>query len=55
MDQAQTWEEFREASNFSNIPGENMIWADRKGNIGWQAGGYCADSTQLQRHGASTG
>ena len=39
MDQAQTWEEFREASNFSNIPGENMIWADRKGNIGWQAVG----------------
>lgn len=39
MDQAQTWEEFREASNYSNIPGENMIWADRKGNIGWQAVG----------------
>ena len=39
MDQATTWEEFREASNYSNIPGENMIWADRKGNIGWQAVG----------------
>mgnify|MGYP006082771423 FL=1 len=39
MDQAQTWEEFREASNYSNIPGENMIWADREGNIGWQAVG----------------
>ncbi len=39
MDQARTWEEFREASNYSNIPGENMIWADRKGNIGWQAVG----------------
>ncbi|MDA0927870.1 MAG: penicillin acylase family protein [Proteobacteria bacterium] len=39
MDQASNWEEFREASNFSNIPGENMIWADRKGNIGWQAVG----------------
>ncbi|MCG8414026.1 MAG: penicillin acylase family protein [Pseudomonadales bacterium] len=39
MDQAKTWEEFREASNYSNIPGENMIWADRKGNIGWQAVG----------------
>ena len=37
MDQATSWEEFREASNFSNIPGENMIWADRNGNIGWQA------------------
>ena len=39
MDQSQTWEEFREASNYSNIPGENMVWADRAGNIGWQAVG----------------
>ncbi|PIQ49348.1 MAG: penicillin acylase family protein [Cytophagales bacterium CG12_big_fil_rev_8_21_14_0_65_40_12] len=39
MDQAQTWEEFREACNYSHIPGENMIWADKKGNIGWQAVG----------------
>ncbi len=39
MDQAKTWEEFREACNYSHIPGENMIWADQKGNIGWQAVG----------------
>jgi penicillin amidase len=39
MNQATNWEEFREASNYSNIPGENMIWADREGNIGWQAVG----------------
>jgi penicillin amidase len=39
MDQAKTWEEFREACNYSHIPGENMIWADKKGNIGWQAVG----------------
>ena len=39
MDQARTWEEFVEACNYSNIPGENMIWADRDGNIGWQAVG----------------
>ena len=39
MDQAKNWEEFREASNYSNIPGENMIWADRDGNIGWQSVG----------------
>ena len=25
MDQATTWDEFREASNYSHIPGENMI------------------------------
>ena len=39
MDQARTWEEFRVACAFSNIPGENMVWADRAGNIGWQAVG----------------
>jgi penicillin amidase len=39
MDQAKTWEEFREACNYSHIPGENMMWADKKGNIGWQAVG----------------
>jgi penicillin amidase len=39
MNQAKNWDEFREACNFSNIPGENMIWADREGNIGWQAVG----------------
>jgi penicillin amidase len=39
MDQAQSWEEFREACNYSHIPGENMIWADKEGNIGWQAVG----------------
>jgi penicillin amidase len=39
MDQARTWEEFRAACAYSNIPGENMIWADRAGNIGWQAVG----------------
>lgn len=39
MDQAKTWEKFLEACSYSHIPGENMIWADRQGNIGWQAVG----------------
>ncbi|MEM1135753.1 MAG: penicillin acylase family protein [Bacteroidota bacterium] len=39
MDQAKNWKEFRAACNYSHIPGENMIWADKKGNIGWQAVG----------------
>ncbi len=39
MDQARTWEEFREACSYSHIPGENMVWADREGNIGWQVVG----------------
>jgi len=39
MDQAKTWEEFREACNYSHIPGENMVWADKNGTIGWQSVG----------------
>lgn len=39
IDQAKTWEEFREASSYFHIPGENLVWADRDGTIGWQAVG----------------
>ena len=40
MDQADSWEAFREACKYSGLPGENMVWADRQGNIGWQAVGF---------------
>jgi len=39
MNQAKNWNEFREACSYSHIPGENMIWADKKENIGWQVVG----------------
>lgn len=39
MDQAKNWREFREACSFSYTPSENMVWADREDNIGWQAVG----------------
>ena len=39
MNQARTWEEFREACAFNRMPAENMVWADRTGTIGWQAAG----------------
>ncbi len=39
IDQAKTWEEFREASSYFHIPGENLVWAGRDGTIGWQAVG----------------
>ncbi len=39
MNQATTWEEFREACAFNHMPAENMVWADRRGTIGWQAAG----------------
>ncbi|MBC3786909.1 penicillin acylase family protein [Spirosoma utsteinense] len=39
MNQAKNWTEFRQACSYSRIPGENMIWADKTGTIGWQAVG----------------
>jgi len=39
IDQAKNWEEFRDACTYFNIPGENMVWADKYGDIGWQAVG----------------
>jgi penicillin amidase len=39
MGQARTWEEFREACGYNRIPAENMVWADRQGNICYQAAG----------------
>ena len=39
MDQAHSWQEFENACGYSHIPSENMVWADREGNIGYQAVG----------------
>ena len=39
MDQSQSWREFLDACSYSRIPAENMVWADRDGNIGYQAVG----------------
>ncbi len=39
MDQSQSWQEFVDACSYSRIPAENMVWADRAGNIGYQAVG----------------
>ncbi len=39
MGQSQNWEEFREACSYNHVPAENMVWADKEGNIGWQATG----------------
>lgn len=39
MDQATSWEKLRDACSFSSLPGENMVWADKYGNIGWQSVG----------------
>lgn len=39
MNVARNWEEFREACSYSRLPGLNMVWADRHGEIGWQVVG----------------
>lgn len=39
MDQAHSWQEFQDACSYSRIPAENMVWADKDGNIGYQAVG----------------
>ena len=39
MNQARTWREFRRACTYFHVPAENFVWADREGNIGWQAVG----------------
>ncbi|WP_367913478.1 penicillin acylase family protein [Leadbetterella sp. DM7] len=39
FNQAESWEEFREATRYSHVPAENMIWADRHGDTGWQVVG----------------
>ncbi len=37
IDQAQNWDQFRDAISYASIPAENLIWGDRTGNIGYNA------------------
>lgn len=39
MDQASNWTSFREACSYARLPALNMVWADKKGSIGWQTVG----------------
>ncbi len=39
LDQAQDWPQFRKAVGDLEVPSQNMIYADTKGNIGYQAPG----------------
>ncbi|MCX7974954.1 MAG: penicillin acylase family protein [Candidatus Aminicenantes bacterium] len=39
INQAKSWKDFRQACRFFRTPSENLIWADRQGNIGWQVVG----------------
>ncbi|NIS82632.1 MAG: penicillin acylase family protein [Anaerolineales bacterium] len=39
LNQAQNWEEFREALRYFDVPSQNFVYADIEGNIGYQAPG----------------
>ena len=40
VDQAQNWEEFRRATSHFGGPGQNIVYADIDGHIGYQATGW---------------
>jgi penicillin G amidase len=40
VDTAQNWEEFRKAFSALDAPGQNVVYADIDGNIGYQATGH---------------
>jgi penicillin amidase len=39
FNKAQNWDEFREAASHLNAPGQNLVYADVDGNIGYQTSG----------------
>jgi len=39
FDRATTWQRFREAARDLQVPSQNLVYADRAGNIGYQAPG----------------
>ena len=39
FDRAANWDEFRQAAQKFNVPGQNLLYADVKGNIGYQMPG----------------
>lgn len=39
LSRANNWQQFREAAKYFKVPSENLVYADRQGNIGWIAAG----------------
>jgi penicillin amidase len=39
LDQAQNWDDFRQALRYWHVPSQNFVYADVEGNIGYQAPG----------------
>jgi penicillin amidase len=46
LDKAQNWQEFRKSLVDFEVPSQNMIYADTKGNIGYQAPGQIPERPQ---------
>ena len=44
IDQAGSWDDFRQACAYFLTPSENMVWADVNGQIGWQAVGLAPNA-----------
>lgn len=49
LNRATNWEEFRDAAELFDVPSQNLLYADRKGNIGYQAPG------KIPRRGTAEG
>ena len=43
IDEATSWQEFRDAARDFAVPSQNLVYADRAGNIGYQAPGAHPD------------
>ena len=52
MNQARSWEEFREACAFNRMPAENMVWVDRTRHHRLAGGRDPAAAAQLERPAA---
>jgi penicillin G amidase len=47
--QAKNWKEFLDGVRYYKIPSENLVYADRQGNIGWVASGL----SPIRKNGAT--
>ena len=58
LNAATNWDEFRQAASLFDVPAQNLIYADTKGNIGYQAPGRIPKRGEgdgmLPRHGWNT-
>ncbi|MCF2587912.1 penicillin acylase family protein [Brevibacterium sp. UCMA 11752] len=58
LNAATNWSEFRQAASLFDVPSQNLIYADTKGNIGYQAPGKIPKRGEgdgmLPRHGWKT-